>query len=374
MKLLYVENSLAIYGGVERVLTDKLNWLVEEGNYEVSLITANQGGHPIVFPLSSKVRYYNLGIMFHQVYRYEGWKRYHQMFKLHKLFRQRMAEIVNTFSPDVIVCTRLDVVPDVIKVRKDIPVVYESHSSFSSYKYERYAWAQILHIKYCHRALKKVQMIVALTEGDALGWKNVTQNVCVIPNIVHLNETNHYSDCHSKSVIFVGRYSYQKDINSLLRIWEIVHRRHSDWTLHIFGGFGNQQLTFKQEIERMGANVIMHQPTTSIDEEYQKSSMLLMTSRFEPFGLVLPEAMSCGLPVVAFNCPYGPADIISDGEDGFLIKKRDINDYVEKVCLLMENEDMRIKMGQAGVLSSQRFKASNIMPQWIQLFCQLSKH
>ena len=102
--------------------------------------------------------------------------------------------------------------------------------------------------------------------------------------------------------------------------------------------------------------------------------MLLMTSRFEPFGLVLPEAMSCGLPVVAFNCPYGPADIISDGEDGFLIKNKDIYDYVEKVCLLMENEDMRIKMGKAGVLSSQRFKASNIMPQWIQLFSQLSKH
>ena len=124
----------------------------------------------------------------------------------------------------------------------------------------------------------------------------------------------------------------------------------------------------------MGANVVMHQPTTSIDEKYLKSSMLLMTSRFEPFGLVLPEAMSYGLPVIAFDCPYGPADIISEGKDGFLIKNRDINDYVEKVCLLMENEDLRIKMGQAGILSSQRFKVNNIMPQWIQLFNQLSKH
>ena len=374
MKLLYVENSLSIHGGVERVLTDKLNWLVEEGNCEVSLITANQGDHPIVFPLNPKVQCHDLGIMFHQVYRYKGWRRYRLMFQLHKLFRQRMAEIVSVFSPDIIVCTRLDIVPDVIKIRQNIPVVYESHSSFSSYKYEKYTWAQILHIRYCHRSLKKAQMIVALTEGDALEWKNVTQNVCVIPNIVHLNETNHYSDCHSKSVIFVGRYSFQKDIKSLLRIWKMVHQRHQDWVLHLFGDYGDQQVAIKQEIERMGANVVMHQPTTSIDEKYLKSSMLLMTSRFEPFGLVLPEAMSYGLPVIAFDCPYGPADIISDGEDGFLIKNRDINDYVEKVCLLMENEDMRIKMGQAGVLSSQRFKASTIMPQWIQLFCQLSKH
>lgn len=374
MKLLYVENSLSIHGGVERVLTDKLNWLVEEGNCEVSLITANQGDHPIVFPLNPKVQCHDLGIIFYQVYRYKGWRRYRLMFQLHKLFRQRMAEIVSVFSPDIIVCTRLDVVPDVIKVRKDIPVVYESHSSFSSYKYEKYTWAQILHIKYCHRALKKVQMIVALTEGDALEWENVTQTVCVIPNIVHLNDTNHFSDCHSKSAIFVGRYSYQKDIRSLLRIWEMVHQRHKDWVLHIFGDYGDQQVTIRQEIERMGANVMMHQPTTLIDEEYLRSSMLLMTSRFEPFGLVLPEAMSYGLPVIAFDCPYGPADIISERKDGFLIKNRDINDYVEKVCLLMENEDLRIKMGQAGILSSQRFKANNIMPQWIQLFNQLSKH
>ena len=374
MKLLYVENSLAIHGGVERVLTDKLNWLVENGGCEVCLITANQGESPIVFPLNPKVQCHDLGIMFHQVYRYKGWRRYHQMFQLHKLFRQRMAEIVSAFSPDVIVCTRLDVVPDVIKVRKGAPVVYESHSSFLSYKYERYSLPQKLHIKYCHCALKKVQMIVSLTEGDSLEWKNVTQNVCVIPNIVHLNNTSRVSDCSSKSAIFVGRYSYQKDIKSLLRIWEMVHQRHPNWVLHMFGGYGDQHDILSREIERMGVNIMIHQPTASIYEEYLKNSLLLMTSRFEPFGLVLPEAMSCGLPVVAFNCPYGPANIISDGKDGFLIKNGDVNDYVEKVCLLMENEDMRMRIGQAGVLSSQRFRASIIMPQWIKLFSKLSNH
>lgn len=374
MKLLYVENSLAIHGGVERVLTDKLNWLVENGGCEVCLITANQGESPIVFPLNPKVQCHDLGIMFHQVYRYKGWRRYHQMFQLHKLFRQRMAEIVSAFSPDVIVCTRLDVVPDVIKVRKGAPVVYESHSSFSSYKYERYSLPQKLHVKYCHLFLNKIQVIVTLTEGDALEWKKINPNVRVIPNVVHLNDTGRYSNCSSKSAIFVGRYSYQKDLQSLLQIWEIVSQRHPDWQLHIYGGYGDQNDKYQSDIKDVRDNIFIHRPTNFIFEEYIKSSMLLLTSRYEPFGLVLPEAMSCGLPVVAFNCPYGPADIISDGEDGFLIKNRDINDYVEKVYLLMENEDLRIEMGQAGIQSSQRFKASNIMPQWIQLFNQLSKH
>jgi glycosyltransferase involved in cell wall biosynthesis len=371
MKLLYVENSLAIHGGVERVLTDKLNWLVENGGCEVCLITANQGENPIVFPLNPKVQCHDLGIMFHRVYRYKGWRRYHQMFQLHKLFRQRMAEIVSAFSPDVIVCTRLDVVPDVIKVRKGAPVVYESHSSFSSYKYERYSWTQILHVKYCYRSLKKTQMIIALTQGDALEWKKINPHVHIIPNYVHLNDTGRYSDCCSKSAIFVGRYSYQKDLQSLLRIWKLVNQRHSDWQLHLFGGYGDQKEEILSDIRKQGTNIVMHQPTTSIYEEYLNCSMLLMTSRFEPFGLVLPEAMSCGLPVVAFDCPYGPAEIISDGIDGFLIKKHSIEEYVEKVCLLMEDENLMRKMGQAGVNSSRRYSASHVMPLWIKLFSEI---
>ena len=107
--------------------------------------------------------------------------------------------------------------------------------------------------------------------------------------------------------------------------------------------------------------------------KHVKSSILLMTSLYEPFGLVLPEAMSCGLPVVAFDCPYGPADIITDGVDGFLIEGRDINAYADKVCLLIENVELRKKMGQAAILSAKRYDKTYIMPQWESLFKELVK-
>ena len=123
----------------------------------------------------------------------------------------------------------------------------------------------------------------------------------------------------------------------------------------------------------MPPTVILHESTPTMNEEYLKCSMLLMTSRFEPFGLVLSEAMSCGLPVVAFNCPYGPADIITDGVDGFLIEGRDINVYADKVCRLMEDDDLRLKMGKAGLLSSQRYRAEIVMPLWLKLFEQILK-
>ena len=121
----------------------------------------------------------------------------------------------------------------------------------------------------------------------------------------------------------------------------------------------------------MDINIVVHEPTSTIFEEYLRSSMLLMTSRYEPFGLVLPEAMSCGLPVVAFDCPYGPAEIITDGVDGFLIRNRSIEDYVDKVCLLMEDEKLRQRMGQRGVQSTQRYEANRVMPQWKRLFEQI---
>ena len=101
--------------------------------------------------------------------------------------------------------------------------------------------------------------------------------------------------------------------------------------------------------------------------------MLLLTSRYEPFGMVLPEAMSCGLPVIAFDCPYGPSDIITDGVDGFLVKGRDMKAFADKVCILIENEELRRKMGQIGIKTSDRYRMDDIMPLWKKLFEYLQR-
>jgi glycosyltransferase involved in cell wall biosynthesis len=213
---------------------------------------------------------------------------------------------------------------------------------------------------------------VALTEGDASEWRKINSHVCIIPNIVHLNDSGSYSDCEAESVIFVGRFSKQKDIKSLLEIWKIVHERKPKWQLQIYGGHGEEQDFLLPVIENVNANIQVQEPTSDIMNKYKDNSLLVMTSAYEPFGLVLPEAMSCGIPVVAFDCPYGPSDIITDGEDGFLIPNRDIQLFAEKVCLLMDSPDLRKKMGKAGIASSQRYEAKLIMPQWKELFEKLT--
>ena len=107
-------------------------------------------------------------------------------------------------------------------------------------------------------------------------------------------------------------------------------------------------------------------------DAYRNSSVFVMTSLYEPFGLVIPEAMSCGLPVVSYDSPYGPAGIISDGEDGFLIPMHDIQAFANRLCQLMGDEELRKEMGHRAIESSQRFSADKIMPMWKKLFEQLT--
>lgn len=372
MRILYVYSAWAIWGGIERVLIDKMNYLADTEGYEIYTLTYDQGTNPIPFPLSSKVIYRDLNVRLYHHYRYHGLKKYYYKYKLQKLLVKRLQSEILEIMPDVIVCPRVDLLSYILKAKGRIPLVYESHSSYKWIAMEKKGLVWFFRQHYYNRLVKKVQMVVSLTEGDALEWRKITNHVSVIPNVVKLNYSGQYSNCQSKSVIFVGRLSLQKDVHSLLRIWSIVHKRFPEWQLHIYGDRGEETESIVHALEQISENIYLHEPTSQIFDKYLDSSMLLSTSLYEPFGLVLPEAMSCGLPVVAFDCPYGPSEIITDGVDGFLIRNRDLQEFAQMVCLLIENQEMRLQMGRAGIQSARRYEASQILPMWKTFFRQLS--
>ena len=105
----------------------------------------------------------------------------------------------------------------------------------------------------------------------------------------------------------------------------------------------------------------------------QNSSVFVLPSRYEGFGLVLIEAMTNGLPCISFDCPYGPSDIINDGEDGFLIPNGNIQAMADKICYLIENEEERKEMGREAHQSAMRYAPENIMPMWEKLFNDIVK-
>lgn len=364
---------MARWGGIERVWTDKFNWLADKG-YDIKLLTTKQGDHPFPYQINPKVQIKDLQIRFHLSYRYKGLKKVWDQWCRQKKFESVLKIELEDYQPDIIICVANVYVPTIVKLKGHVPLIAESHDICNSmYVNSHKSIIKRMQTIHLFRSLYKADCIVTLTMKDAKEWTKYNNNVKTIANLVHLNPYNRISDSANKHVIFVGRISEQKGLPALFEIWNEVTKRHPDWTLDIYGDSDSEELTewANNEIGKF-RNIILHNPTDRIFDKYCESSIFVLTSTYEPFGLVIPEAMSCGLPVVSFDSPYGPAEIISDGIDGYIIPLGDTNTFVDKVCKLIENPELRKQMGAAGVISSQRYAAENIMPQWELLFEEIT--
>lgn len=370
MKVLYVFRSLAMWGGIERILVEKMNYLSKVYGFDVYMLTSDQGNHSVPYHLEDSVHLEDLNIRFHQQYQYSFLRRIWVVRRLKRQYEKRLSERIRQIQPDIIICTTADHIDSLGKLKGSIPLIVESHSICLRTIEDGNCWFRRKWYRFHYlKALSKADVLVALTEGDATEWRKVHPHVEVIPNLVHLND-GAVSTLENKRVIFVGRFDYQKRPMEMIRIWEKIHSAHPDWQLDIYGE-GEQRKELEGAARLLNMNIVIHQPTEHIFDCYRESSILVSTSLFEPFGLVIPEAMSCGLPVVAYDCPYGPASIISNAENGFLIQNGDMNDFADKVCSLMSCHDLPIKMGRAGIIASKRYEATHIMPQWIKMFERL---
>lgn len=373
MKILYLFRSLAVWGGIERILVDKMNWLASKGGIEVYMLTTDQGDHPIPYQVNNKVHIEDLGINFHRKYQLGYLKRMGISCLMRHQYKKSLSDCINRIQPDAIVCTTADPIDIITEIKGRVPLVVESHSICSrTIEQGKYAvLRKYRRFKYL-KSLSKADSVVALTEGDAEEWRHFHYHVKVIPNMLHPYPCRiEPSSLTSKRVIWVGRFDYQKRAEVAIGIWKQVANRYPDWCLDIYG-----EGEYGSEVTLMASstqNVSVHKPTSHIFDCYSNSSVLISTSLFEPFGLVIAEAMSCGLPVVAFDCPYGPATIINEGVNGFLIPSDKVQYFADKLSLLIEDISLRRQMGQAALESSDRFIPDHIMPQWMALFDELSK-
>ncbi len=367
MKIVYVYTSFASWGGVERIMIDKMNYFARLEDFHVYAITYDQGEHPMPYELDSCVSHVDLEVRTYAKYQYWGLRRIWEGWRRARRLHKRLGIVLSQLSPDIIVTTTSGELSVLMKLKGKTPLIVESHGGYSHLI--DYHFMTLIHrwdIRRRYYLIHKADVIVSLTESDAFRWRKTYSQVKVIPNIVHLNPTCNISDVSSKRIIFVGRLAKQKDIPSLLNVWRIIFNRHSDWQLDVYGE-GEQT-----ELCRFVDGLVVHHPTPDIFTCYCESSILLLTSYWEPFGLVIPEAMSCGLPVVSFEGD-GPCEIISNGVDGYIIKDRNIDEFADKVCELIENFELRQQMGKNAIQKAQRYSADNIIPMWKKLFESLQK-
>ncbi|HBV0799725.1 TPA: glycosyltransferase, partial [Klebsiella pneumoniae] len=168
-------------------------------------------------------------------------------------------------------------------------------------------------------------------------------------------------------VLAVGRLTYQKNFEALIQIWaNLPEHIRSAWELHIAGD-GENKDTLRKLISELNvtSSVKLLGNVSNIKTEYLTASVLCMTSRYEGLPMVLIEAKDFAIPVISFDCPTGPAEIITD--DGFLITKDDCYAFEEKLRLLLSNGQLREKLGHNAFTNRSMYGAPKILSEWIKL-------
>jgi glycosyltransferase involved in cell wall biosynthesis len=215
--------------------------------------------------------------------------------------------------------------------------------------------------------LKKLDKLVVLTEKDREAWTELS-NVKVIPNPLSFTPHN-ISTQTNKRVIAVARYSHEKGIDLLLKAWAITEKETEEWRLDIYGD-GNRE-SFEQLIDLLGIDrkrCALHGRTNIVEQEFVNSSLFVLSSRFEGFGMVILEAMACGLPVVAFDCPWGPRSIVTEGKDGLLAENGNVNELSDGLFQLMNNDSLRLLMSKGCLNKVNQYKIEIIAGKWREIF------
>lgn len=192
---------------------------------------------------------------------------------------------------------------------------------------------------------------------------------CVyIPNTI--NRSDKRSNLKSKNLISIGRLSKEKGFLDLIEVFAMVNKKFPDWKLNIIGdGREKEKLISKINDLSLTNNVILHgyQNTKYINNQLSKSSIFLMTSYTESFGIVVLEAFSYGIPVVAFSSAQGVNEIISDNWDGYIVKNRDKEQMARRVCALIDNYNRRFIMGNNAYKKMEKFDNEKIKEEWLKI-------
>lgn len=374
-KIVFCTPALYSAGGVERVVSYKASFFAEQLGYDVTIIVTEGRGRDSFFLLSDKVKVINFELGFEELWRASFIKKiFLYLTKQQQYKRLLKAELIH-IRPDFTISMlrrEINFLTEISDGSKKIGELHVNRANYRNFEandsngFKRLfarCWMRSL-----VRKLKCLDQLVVLTDKSKASWPELS-NVTVIPDPIPMPMPLSVSCLHAKRVVTIGRYAYQKGYDLLLQAWAEVEKQYLDWTLDIYGM--GDQTGYRQLMTDMGVDVYrchLNGPVEDVTKVYQNSSIFVLSSRFEGFGLVLVEAMACGLPVVSFDCPAGPDEIITDGVDGILVPSGDVHVMAEKLMALMADEELRKRLGQQARRSAKRYDMKTIASQWTTLF------
>lgn len=379
MRLLYLIPSLSNPGGMERILSEKINYLVEFYGYKITVMTTDQMDKDLYFNLHKDVELIHLNLNFNNYFDKPLLSKFLITKRLLKLYKNILQNYLN--RNDVSVCISLGgkeleflykIKGKTVKicelhfgqsVREQFLVSRSNNKIFK--KIGQYRTKQLI------MQTQKLDKLVVLTKADEDIWKKTNTNVVQIYNFV-TNTSLQFSKLNEKRVIAVGRLDAQKGFDLLVDAWELVKKKNTDWKLDIYGqgewyNFLQEKITNK----KLQSSLSLKGVSKDVVNELLTSSIFVLSSRYEGFAMVLLESLSCGLPIVSFNCKTGPSEIIENNDCGILVPAENIEQLSEGILKLIESIELREKMGSIAKKKAKNFSKESVMNQWHELIKSL---
>ena len=407
-KYIFVYCTPALYstGGVERVVSYKASYFAEQLGCDVTIIVTEGRGRDCYFPLSDKVKVINFELGFEELWKASFIKKVYLYLTKQRQYKRLLKAELMRIRPDITISMlrrEINFLTDIRDGSKKIGELHVNRANYRNFEANDSNLIKRLFAKFWMRSLvgklRCLDQLVVLTDKSKASWPELS-NVTVIPDpitILREKETGNSEKFAAavkrgvgvNRVVTIGRYAYQKGYDLLLQAWAEVERTRKEergrrneemrelenWTLDIYGQ--GDQTDYRRLMVELGIDsnrCHLNGPVEDVVKAYQESSIFVLSSRFEGFGMVLIEAMACGLPVVSFDCPAGPDEIITDGVDGLLVPSGDVHTLAEKLMVLMSDENLRRRLGQQARQTAQRYDMTVLVNQWTALFEKVIKN
>lgn len=353
MKISFLVDDISLPGGAERVICNVANFLYEECGEDIEIITITQKNSELYYYLNNKIVVQNLKIN----------TRKNTILKI--LDKIKIIRAIKKIKSDMYIGVgTLATLLMYLSISKDKLFAYE-HIEFDAVNKKLRLFRNYIY--------KQIKGIICLTSIDKEKYLRLSKNVYLIPNFLPFYPEEK-SSLEQKKILSVGRLTKRKGFDMLIQAISFIKNEIKDWNIEIIGeGEEKENLLNLIKKEKLEKNIIITSPTTKIIEKYLESSIYVMSSTYEGFGMVLAEAMSCGVPCISFDCPTGPGDIIENNIDGILVEEKNTIALAEAIKKIIKDENLRKEMGKKAKLNILKYSKIEIASKWI-LFLKNEKN